>query len=280
MEDENYSILKDEAIKTKQALEKAFTEKETHKEKLVSVYRLCSKTEDELKAIFLEIESDRENFDIPLNKDYHKSYWKWKDADEEMEIAKTKLNKYEMHMKADIPDVMIELKELKKEMQVVKQQNEELKSQNEEVKKEMQEMKAMLTKMMSDLQPTLNQHFEIRQMVREKSFDIVKRMIEEKELIAKQQQNDNELRIIRKNSEGWKEAWDSIPDEFLCPITLEIMKDPVSDNEGNSYEREAVEDRLKRGNTTSPITKQPLQLTDLRPNRLLREVIKRWQEEK
>ena len=40
MDDENYRILKDEAIKTKQALENAFTEKETQKTKLESIYKL------------------------------------------------------------------------------------------------------------------------------------------------------------------------------------------------------------------------------------------------
>ena len=50
---------------------------------------------------------------MTLNKEYNDSYWKWKDADEANEIAKTKLNKYEINMAADIPDVMIELHEVK-----------------------------------------------------------------------------------------------------------------------------------------------------------------------
>merc|ERR1711988_1389727 len=62
------------------------------------------------------------------------------------------------------------------------------------------------------------------------------------------------------------------PDEYLCPITGEIMIDPVSDNEGISHEREAIEEWLRRGNTTSPF-KQPLQLGDLRPNIALRNLI-------
>ena len=55
------------------------------------------------------------------------------------------------------------------------------------------------------------------------------------------------------------------------------MKDPVSDNQGISYEREAVEEWLNRGHTTSPITKQPLQLSDLRPNIALRKLIEDWE---
>jgi len=67
-----------------------------------------------------------------------------------------------------------------------------------------------------------------------------------------------------------------VPDGFLCPITGEIMKDPVIDNQGISYEREAIEEWLRRGNTTSPF-QQPLQLCDLRPNVDLRKSIEDWQ---
>ena len=70
-----------------------------------------------------------------------------------------------------------------------------------------------------------------------------------------------------------------VKDEFFCPITTEIMKDPVIDNEGISYEREAIEEWLRRGNTRSPCTKKTLQLSDLRPNIALRKSIEEWQQE-
>merc|ERR1711988_762003 len=69
----------------------------------------------------------------------------------------------------------------------------------------------------------------------------------------------------------------TVPDGFSCPITGEIMKDPVIDNEGIPYEREAIEEWLRRGNTTSPSTQEPLQLNDLRPNFSLRKSIEDWQ---
>merc|ERR1712146_205835 len=68
----------------------------------------------------------------------------------------------------------------------------------------------------------------------------------------------------------------TVPHEYFCPITGEIMKDPVSDNEGISYEREAIEEWLRRGNRRSP-THQPLRLSDLRPNIALRKLIEDWQ---
>ena len=33
---------------------------------------------------------------------------------------------------------------------------------------------------------------------------------------------------------------------FLCPITLELMKEPMIDPDGNTYERSAIEDWLKK----------------------------------
>lgn len=31
-----------------------------------------------------------------------------------------------------------------------------------------------------------------------------------------------------------------VPELFLCPITKRVMRDPVIDREGNSYERNAM----------------------------------------
>ncbi|CAF4911889.1 unnamed protein product, partial [Rotaria socialis] len=59
---------------------------------------------------------------------------------------------------------------------------------------------------------------------------------------------------------------------FICPITHELMVDPVIDGDGNSYERGAIEDWLQR-NGTSPITRVPLLASDLRPNRALKTAI-------
>jgi len=59
---------------------------------------------------------------------------------------------------------------------------------------------------------------------------------------------------------------------FICPITAEFMVDPVVDPEGNSYERVAIETWLAR-HGTSPITRKPLRVSDLAPNRALKEAI-------
>lgn len=64
----------------------------------------------------------------------------------------------------------------------------------------------------------------------------------------------------------------AIPDSFCCPITLAIMDDPVCDKEGNSYERAAILDWISR-HGCSPITRTPMEATDLVPNRALKDMI-------
>lgn len=67
-----------------------------------------------------------------------------------------------------------------------------------------------------------------------------------------------------------------VPDEFLCPITRELMKDPVIAADGYSYEREAIESWINTKNRSSPMTNLPLLTTLLTPNYTLKMAIGRW----
>ncbi|KAM6307514.1 WD repeat, SAM and U-box domain-containing protein 1 isoform 2-T2 [Aegotheles albertisi] len=70
----------------------------------------------------------------------------------------------------------------------------------------------------------------------------------------------------------------TIPDEFLCPITRELMKDPVIAADGYSYEREAMENWISNKRRSSPMTNLPLPSLMLTPNRTLKMAIGRWLE--
>ena len=59
---------------------------------------------------------------------------------------------------------------------------------------------------------------------------------------------------------------------FICPITGDIMKDPVIGSDGHTYERLAIEQWLRQEGT-SPITRQTMNLTDLTTNIALRDTI-------
>lgn len=70
-----------------------------------------------------------------------------------------------------------------------------------------------------------------------------------------------------------------IPQYFLCPISLQIMKDPVTVLTGITYDRESIEHWLMSANdaTTCPVTNQPLpKHSDLTPNHMLRRLIQAW----
>jgi hypothetical protein len=63
-----------------------------------------------------------------------------------------------------------------------------------------------------------------------------------------------------------------VPKGFICPLTMDIMYDPVLDQEGNTYERRAVMEWLQH-KRNSPVSRQPLNDKMLIPNNALRETI-------
>ena len=68
-----------------------------------------------------------------------------------------------------------------------------------------------------------------------------------------------------------------VPDDYICPITSEIMTDPVSTLDGFTYERAAITEWL-RTKDTSPKTGTKLESKALIPNHSLRSVIRSFVE--
>ena len=70
---------------------------------------------------------------------------------------------------------------------------------------------------------------------------------------------------------------DSPPSNFICPLTLEIMSDPLMTCKNHlNFERSAIVEWLNRGNTTCPLTREPLSYSKLVPNAALRLQIEQW----
>ena len=67
------------------------------------------------------------------------------------------------------------------------------------------------------------------------------------------------------------------PDAFVCPITQELMDDPVIAFDGHTYERRAIERWFKR-RQTSPKTGEQLANAVLLPNHGMRGLIVEWRE--
>jgi hypothetical protein len=74
------------------------------------------------------------------------------------------------------------------------------------------------------------------------------------------------------------------PEEFICPLTLEIFEDPVCTVDGHSYERKQIEEWFNiKNQDTSPKTNAKLEKggvidRSLTPNHALRQAIETWKE--
>ncbi|KAK3158975.1 hypothetical protein QOZ80_2AG0144120 [Eleusine coracana subsp. coracana] len=70
-------------------------------------------------------------------------------------------------------------------------------------------------------------------------------------------------------------------DAFLCPLTNEVMNDPVTTESGVTYERRAIEEYIERFVDSSepiycPVTKMPMQSKTMASNVSLKSVIEEW----
>ncbi|WVZ16784.1 hypothetical protein V8G54_009766 [Vigna mungo] len=68
----------------------------------------------------------------------------------------------------------------------------------------------------------------------------------------------------------------AVPADYRCPISLELMQDPVVVATGQTYDRVSIQLWMDSGHNTCPKTGQTLSHTDLIPNRVLRNMIAMW----
>ncbi|CAL9766882.1 unnamed protein product [Musa acuminata subsp. burmannicoides] len=102
--------------------------------------------------------------------------------------------------------------------------------------------------------------------------------------------------IVERFLEEMAESWDGghsddsfrdslytepIYEAFLCPLTRQVMRDPVSIENGQTFERDAIEKWFKEcrdsgRRPTCPLTHEELKSTDLNPSIALRNTIEEW----
>ncbi|CAH1966828.1 unnamed protein product [Acanthoscelides obtectus] len=83
-----------------------------------------------------------------------------------------------------------------------------------------------------------------------------------------------ELRWLKKSERHMeRSSTTDIPHEFLCPITHEIMREPVTCSDGFTYEKRAIAEWFMSGKYTSPMTNEHLANTDYTHNLELRNAI-------
>ncbi|XP_020575714.1 U-box domain-containing protein 21-like [Phalaenopsis equestris] len=95
------------------------------------------------------------------------------------------------------------------------------------------------------------------------------------------------MAFSRKKRPSWSKLFKSattppivseltFPGHFRCPISLDLMKDPVTAPTGITYDRENIERWLETGNSTCPVTNMALNSHGLIPNHTIRRLIQDW----
>ncbi|KAK7300818.1 hypothetical protein RJT34_11669 [Clitoria ternatea] len=69
----------------------------------------------------------------------------------------------------------------------------------------------------------------------------------------------------------------SVPSDFCCPLSLELMTDPVIVASGQTYERAFIKNWIDQGLTICPKTRQILVHTNLIPNYTVKALIANWE---
>jgi hypothetical protein len=65
------------------------------------------------------------------------------------------------------------------------------------------------------------------------------------------------------------------PANYICPITLKLMQEPMNDGCGHCFDKEAIIDWLEY-HGRCPISLKPLSLAELHPNQALASRIQQW----
>merc|ERR1712071_439989 len=71
------------------------------------------------------------------------------------------------------------------------------------------------------------------------------------------------LGLEEEKPEEEEEGEDEVPSEFYCPITYDLMQDPVKCSDGFTYEELAIREWLLTRRNTSPMTNLELEVIHL-----------------
>ncbi|KAK9282395.1 hypothetical protein L1049_005312 [Liquidambar formosana] len=84
-------------------------------------------------------------------------------------------------------------------------------------------------------------------------------------------------RVFKKAAEA--DIPSEVPDYLCCKITLDIFRDPVITPSGVSYERAVILNHLEKVGNFDPITREPLDESQLIPNLAIKEAVQAFLDE-
>ncbi|XP_030935540.1 E3 ubiquitin-protein ligase CHIP isoform X1 [Quercus lobata] len=84
-------------------------------------------------------------------------------------------------------------------------------------------------------------------------------------------------RVFREAAEA--DCASEVPDYLCCKITLDIFRDPVITPSGVTYERAMILDHLEKVGKFDPVTREPLDQSQLIPNLAIKEAVQAFLDE-
>mmetsp|Transcript_13947 Transcript_13947/g.32822 ORF Transcript_13947/g.32822 Transcript_13947/m.32822 type:complete len:875 (-) Transcript_13947:248-2872(-) len=86
-----------------------------------------------------------------------------------------------------------------------------------------------------------------------------------------------DLRIETVSVNGSEPTECGTPSKYVCPISQQLMKDPVRLSNGRAYDRHYITEYLKQGYTVCPLTQVPINPYDMFPDSLLKAEIAEYE---
>lgn len=69
---------------------------------------------------------------------------------------------------------------------------------------------------------------------------------------------------------------ENAPNDMICPITKEIMTDPVITRNGHTFDRAALQRSIDLNGQRCPLTRAPVNMKEVTPNLALKSRIEEW----
>jgi len=88
-------------------------------------------------------------------------------------------------------------------------------------------------------------------------------------------EDSEDLSCLLQSSDDPLHLSNEVPHSFVCPLSWEIMKDPVMTATGATYEKSQITQWLLK-NSRDPMTNQELDKKTLVPNQSLKKAIEQW----
>lgn len=240
-------------------------------------------SEEETLALILRIKQLEQKLDkvdqkLQLSEEKYKSLVESLKQDQEKEIAR--LSDSEVSQKAKLEQFRKQLKKTTNVLVITNDKLKEVSSYYENLKKFTGELESKIRIaidkhiFLQKIVFSCEQNFELqksawRNLLYQKDIDHFNKQMQTSEVEQKDEALNQMKKIqygIHKNciEEGMKIA--------ICPISQEIMEDPVMTPEGINYDRKSIETWIEL-KQKDPILGSPLAKKDLIPNRALRDII-------